>query len=155
MFLHKVPMARCMSFASGLRFLAGKLPRIGQKVTLRSSSTSVAWRFVNWTDNDGTVVSTQSTFTYIDINANKTLTANYVAQQVSQVTLSHAPSMGNFKPTLNGAGTYVVGTKINVSAPNKSDWTLVGQLTLAGETGSASGDASLLPVGMLLRFPQE
>ena len=98
---------------------------LGQKATLRSSSTSAAWRFVNWTDNDGTVVSTQSTFTYTDINANKTLTANYVAQQVSQVTLSHDPSMGNFKPTLSGAGTYVVGTKIKVSAPNNSDWTLV------------------------------
>ena len=97
----------------------------GKKATLKSSPTSAAWRFVNWTDNEGTVVSTQSTFTYSDINANKTLTANYEQQQVSMVTLSHDPSTGNFKATLSGAGTYAVGAKIRVRANNVSDWTLV------------------------------
>ena len=97
----------------------------GKKATLKSSPTSAAWRFVNWTDNEGTVVSTQSTFTYSDINANKTLTANYERQQVSRVTLSHDPSTGNFKATLSGAGTYAVGAKIRVRANNVSDWTLV------------------------------
>ena len=97
----------------------------GKKATLKSSPTSAAWRFVNWTDNEGTVVSTQSTFTYSDINANKTLTANYERQQVSRVTLSHDPSTGNFKATLSGAGTYAVGAKIRVRANNVSDWALV------------------------------
>ena len=97
----------------------------GKKATLKSSPTSAAWRFVNWTDNEGAVVSTQSTFTYSDINASKTLTANYEQQQVSRVTLSHDPSTGNFKATLSGAGTYAVGAKIRVRANNVSDWTLV------------------------------
>ena len=97
----------------------------GKKATLKSSPTSAAWRFVNWTDNEGAVVSTQSTFTYSDINASKTLTANYEQQQVSRVTLSHDPSTGNFNATLSGAGTYAVGAKIRVRANNVSDWTLV------------------------------
>lgn len=97
----------------------------GRSVTVKATTNSSAWRFVNWTNSAGEEVSTSMSFTYTVAPTNETLTANYVAQATSTVTLSYDPPSAGTNFSLSGAGTYAVGATVTISASSYSNWTFV------------------------------
>ena len=85
---------------------------VNQRVSLQATAASVAWKFVNWTKDDGTEVNRSTSFWYTTSNVAETLTANFEKVKVSSVTLS--TSLDNCA-NLYGAGTYEVGKKVSIS----------------------------------------
>ena len=98
----------------------------GGTFTLGTSVTAIAtansgYEFVNWTEN-GSQVSTSAIYTFT-ISANRELAANFKQQtQNVTLTLSASPAAGG---TVNGGGTFNVGSSVTVSATPASNYDFV------------------------------
>ena len=82
-----------------------------------SASANSGWTFTGWSDGN-----TQNPRSIAVLAAGATYTANF-AQQAATITVQANPSNGG---TVNGSGTYNVGTAQQISAIANSGWTFAG-----------------------------
>jgi hypothetical protein len=83
-----------------------------------SASPASGWTFTGWSDNG----STQTPRTIMVPAGGATYTANFV-QPNATVTVQANPSNGG---TVNGSGSYSVGSQVQISASPNNDWTFSG-----------------------------
>ena len=122
----------------------------GASVTVTAVAND-GFTFTNWTDENGTPVSTSSSYTFTMPAKDRTLVANYTQVVVGQflVTLSSIPPEGG---TTSGGGTFSPGASVTVTAVANADytftnWTETGtnlSITTADYTFTISGDRKLV-----------
>lgn len=106
----------------------GGLYAVNANVNVKAVARSANWRFKNWTDAEGKVVSTSSTFTHRKLNSAETLTANYEYQKTSRLTIAYDPS----SIKTSEVKEYVVGVTYSYTASTYSDYTFVNWTTSDG-----------------------
>lgn len=106
----------------------GGLYAVNANVNVKAVANSSNWRFKNWTDAEGKVVSTSSTFTHRKLNSAETLTANYEYQKTSHLTIAYDPS----SIRTSEVKEYVVGVTYSFTASTYSDYTFVNWTTSDG-----------------------
>lgn len=106
----------------------GGLYVVNANVSVKAVAKSSNWRFKNWTDADGKVVSTSSTFTHRKLNSAETLTANYEYQKTSRLTIAYDPS----SIKTSEVKEYAVGVTYSYTASTYSDYTFVNWTTSDG-----------------------
>lgn len=106
----------------------GGLYVVNANVNVKAVARSANWLFKNWTDADGKVVSTSSSFTHRKLNSNETLTANYEYQQTSRLTIAYDPS----SIRTSEVKEYAVGVTYSYTASTYSDYTFVNWTTSDG-----------------------
>lgn len=106
----------------------GGLYVVNANVSVKAVAKSSNWRFINWTDADGKVVSTSSAFTHRKLNSNETLTANYEYQKTSLLTIAYDPS----SIKTSEVKEYAVGVTYSYTASTYSDYTFVNWTTSDG-----------------------
>ena len=106
----------------------GGLYAVNANVNVKAVARSANWRFKNWTDAEGKVVSTSSTFTHRKLNSAETLTANYEYQKTSRLTIAYDPS----SIRASEVKEYVVGVTYSFTASTYSDYTFVNWTTSDG-----------------------
>ncbi|HMM11111.1 MAG TPA: cohesin domain-containing protein, partial [Bacteroidales bacterium] len=92
----------------------------GQQVSVNATANT-GYSFVNWTDSNGNVVSTQAANVITMPASDLTLTANFELNNYT-LTLIANPAAGG---TVTGAGTYPYGTVVAVNAIPNSGWNFV------------------------------
>ncbi len=105
---------------------------VNKSVTITGYVNDTKWQLVNWTDEDGNVVSTDDKFTYTVINKDRVFTAHYQEVATSTVSVSAEPAGAgtNFTVYLAGktstqSGVYKVGATVAVNAGSHSNWTFL------------------------------
>lgn len=106
----------------------GGLYVVNANVSVKAVAKSSNWCFKNWTDADGKVVSTSSSFTHRKLNSNDTLTANYEYQKTSRLTIAYDPS----SIKTSEVKEYAVGVTYHYTASTYSDYTFVNWTTSDG-----------------------
>lgn len=106
----------------------GGLYVVNANVSVKAVAKSSNWRFKNWTDAEGKVVSTSSTFTHRKLNSAETLTANYEYQKTSRLTIAYDPS----SIRASEVKEYAVGVTYSYTASTYSDYTFVNWTTSDG-----------------------
>lgn len=106
----------------------GGLYAVNANVSVKAVARNANWRFKNWTDAEGKVVSTSSTFTHQKLNSAETLTANYEYQKTSHLTIAYDPS----SIKTSEVKEYVVGVTYSFTASTYSDYTFVNWTTSDG-----------------------
>lgn len=106
----------------------GGLYAVNANVNVKAVARSTNWRFKNWTDAEGEVVSTSSAFTHRKLNSDETLTANYEYQKTSRLTVAYDPS----SIRTSEVKEYVVGFPYSYTASTYSDYTFVNWTTSDG-----------------------
>lgn len=106
----------------------GGLYAVNANVNVKAVARNANWRFLNWTDAEGKVVSTSSTFTHRKLNSAETLTANYEYQKTSRLTIAYDPS----SIKTSEVKEYVVGVTYSYTASTYSDYTFVNWTTSDG-----------------------
>lgn len=106
----------------------GGLYVVNANVSVKAVAKSSNWLFKNWTDADGKVVSTSSSFTHRKLNSNETLTANYEYQKTSLLTIAYDPS----SIKTSEVKEYAVGVTYSYTASTYSDYTFVNWTTSDG-----------------------
>lgn len=106
----------------------GGLYVVNANVNVKAVALSANWLFKNWTDADGKVVSTSSSFTHRKLNSNETLTANYEYQKTSLLTIAYDPS----SIKTSEVKEYAVGVTYSYTASTYSDYTFVNWTTSDG-----------------------
>lgn len=106
----------------------GGLYVVNANVSVKAVANSSNWRFINWTDAEGKVVSTSSSFTHRKLNSNETLTANYEYQKTSRLTIAYDPS----SIRTSEVKEYAVGVTYSYTASTYSDYTFVNWTTSDG-----------------------
>ena len=106
----------------------GGLYAVNANVNVKAVARSANWRFKNWTDAEGKVVSTSSSFTHRKLNSAETLTANYEYQKTSHLTIAYDPSSIGTSEVKE----YVVGVTYSFTASTYSDYTFVNWTTSDG-----------------------
>ena len=106
----------------------GGLYVVNANVNVKAVVNSSNWRFINWTDAKGKVVSTSSSFTHRKLNSAETLTANYEYQKTSRLTIAYDPS----SIKTSEVKEYVVGVTYPYTASTYSDYTFVNWTTSDG-----------------------
>ena len=106
----------------------GGLYAVNANVSVKAVAKSSNWRFRNWTDAEGKVVSTSSTFTHRKLNSAETLTANYEYQKTSRLTIAYDPS----SISTSEVKEYAVGVTNSYTAYTYSDYTFVNWTTSDG-----------------------
>ena len=106
----------------------GGLYVVNANVSVKAVANSSNWRFRNWTNAEGKVVSTKSSFTHQKLNSNETLTANYEHQQTSRLTIAYDPSSIGTSEVKE----YAVGVTYSTTASNYSGYTFVNWTTSDG-----------------------
>ena len=106
----------------------GGLYVVNANVNVKAVARSANWLFKNWTDADGKVVSTSSSFTHRKLNSNETLTANYEYQKTSLLTIAYDPS----SIKTSEVKEYAVGVTYSYTASTYSDYTFVNWITSDG-----------------------
>lgn len=106
----------------------GGLYVVNANVSVKAVARSANWLFKNWTDADGKVVSTSSSFTHRKLNSNETLTANYEYQKTSLLTIAYDPS----SIKTSEVKEYAVGVTYSYTASTYSDYTFVNWTTSDG-----------------------
>lgn len=106
----------------------GGLYAVNANVNVKAVARNANWRFKNWTDAEGKVVSTSSTFTHRKLNSAETLTANYEYQKTSRLTIAYDPS----SIRASEVKEYVVGVTYSYTASTYSDYTFVNWTTSDG-----------------------
>ena len=101
----------------------------GSSVTV-TATPSANYTFVNWTES-GTTVSTSANYTFT-ASANRTLVANFTPTYL--ISTSASPVSGG---TTAGAGTYVSGSSVTVTATPSANYAFVNW-TESGTTVSTS-----------------
>lgn len=116
----------------------GGLYVVNANVNVKAVARSANWLFKNWTDADGKVVSTSSSFTHRKLNSNETLTANYEYQKTSRLTIAYDPS----SIRTSDVKEYAVGVTYSYTASTYSDYTFVNWTTSDGTVISTSRTVS-------------
>ena len=106
----------------------GGLYAVNANVNVKAVAKSSNWRFKSWTNAEGEVVSTSSTFTHRKLNSAETLTANYEYQKTSHLTIAYDPS----SIRTSEVKEYVVGVTYSFTASTYSDYTFVNWTTSDG-----------------------
>lgn len=106
----------------------GGLYAVNANVNVKAVARNANWRFKNWTDAEGKVVSTSSTFTHRKLNSAETLTANYEYQKTSRLTIAYDPS----SIRTSEVKEYAVGVTYSFTASTYSDYTFVNWTTSDG-----------------------
>ena len=106
----------------------GGLYVVNANVSVKAVAKSSNWRFKNWTDAEGKVVSTSSSFTHRKLNSAETLTSNYEYQKTSRLTIAYDPS----SIKTSEVKEYVVGVTYSYTASTYSDYTFVNWTTSDG-----------------------
>ena len=106
----------------------GGLYAVNANVSVKAVANSSNWRFRNWTDAEGKVVSTSSTFTHRKLNSAETLTANYEYQKTSRLTIAYDPS----SIKTSEVKEYAVGVTYSYTASTYTDYTFVNWTTSDG-----------------------
>lgn len=106
----------------------GGLYAVNANVSVKAVAKSSNWRFLNWTDAEGKVVSTSNSFTHRKLNSAETLTANYEYQKTSRLTIAYDPS----SIRASEVKEYVVGVTYSFTASTYSDYTFVNWTTSDG-----------------------
>ena len=101
---------------------------VNANVSVKAVAKSSNWRFINWTDADGKVVSAKSSFTHRKLNSAETLTANYEYQKTSRLTIAYDPS----SIRASEVKEYVVGVTYSYTASTYTDYTFVNWTTSDG-----------------------
>lgn len=116
----------------------GGLYVVNANVSVKAVAKSSNWRFINWTDAEGKVVNTNSSFTHRKLNSNETLTANYEYQKTSRLTIAYDPS----SIKTSEVKEYVVGVTYSYTASTYSDYTFVNWTTSDGTVISTNRTVS-------------
>ena len=116
----------------------GGLYVVNANVNVKAVARSANWLFKNWTDADGKVVSTSSSFTHRKLNSNETLTANYECQKTSLLTIAYDPS----SIKTSEVKEYAVGVTYSYTASTYSDYTFVNWTTSDGTVISTNRTVS-------------
>ena len=90
----------------------------GQSCTV-SATANTGYTFSNWTEN-GNVVSTQANYTF-NVNGNRTLVANFTAQQYTITATADPVNGGN----VTGGGTYNYGNSCTLNATPAAGYAFV------------------------------
>lgn len=90
----------------------------GQSCTVTATSNT-GYTFSNWTEN-GNVVSTQANYTF-NVNGNRTLVANFTAQQYTITATADPVNGGN----VTGGGTYNYGNSCTLNATPAAGYAFV------------------------------
>lgn len=106
----------------------GGLYAVNANVSVKAVARNANWRFKNWTDAEGKVVSTSSSFTHQKLNSAETLTANYEYQKTSRLTVAYDPS----SIKTSEVKEYVVGVTYSYTASTYTDYTFVNWTTSDG-----------------------
>lgn len=106
----------------------GGLYAVNANVNVKAVARSANWRFKNWTNAEGEVVSTSSSFTHCKLNSAETLTANYEYQKTSLLTIAYDPSSIGTSEVKE----YAVGVTYSYTASTYSDYTFVNWTTSDG-----------------------
>ena len=106
----------------------GGLYVVNASVSVKAVAKSSNWRFRNWTDAEGKVVSTSSSFTHRKLNSAETLTANYEYQKTSRLTIAYDPS----SIKTSEVKEYAVGLTYSYTASTYTDYTFVNWTTSDG-----------------------
>lgn len=106
----------------------GGLYAVNANVSVKAVARNANWLFKNWTDAEGKVVSTSSSFTHHKLNSAETLTANYEYQKTSHLTIAYDPS----SIKTSEVKEYVVGVPYYTQASTYSDYTFVNWTTSDG-----------------------
>ena len=106
----------------------GGLYAVNANVSVKAVAKSSNWRFKNWTNAEGQVVSTSSSFTHRKLNSAETLTANYEYQKTSRLTIAYDPS----SIKTSEVKEYAVGVPYSYTASTYSDYTFVNWTTSDG-----------------------
>ncbi|MDB5111351.1 MAG: cell wall/surface repeat protein [Mucilaginibacter sp.] len=114
----------------------------GSLVTV-TATPNAGYSFTNWTNN-GAVVSTSSSYQF-KMAGNMALVANFAAVKAGSfaVNLSSNPTVGG---TTNGAGAYVAGTPVTVTATPNTGYTFINW-TENGAVVSASSSYQFILTG--------
>ena len=124
----------------------------GQSCTVTATANS-GDTCTNWTES-GSVVSTQANYTF-NVNSNRTLVANFQAQQQSYtITVSANPTNGG---TVTGGGTYQQGQSCTVHATAATGYTFV-RWTENGTQVSTNANYSFTVTGnrnLVAQFQQQ
>lgn len=116
----------------------GGLYAVNANVNVKAVARNANWRFKNWTDAEGKVVSTSSSFTHRKLNSAETLTANYEYQKTSRLTIAYDPS----SIKTSEVKEYVVGVTYSFTASTYSDYTFVNWTTSDGTVISTNRTVS-------------
>lgn len=116
----------------------GGLYAVNANVSVKAVARNANWRFLNWTDAEGKVVSTSSTFTHRKLNSAETLTANYEYQKTSLLTVAYDPS----SIRTSEVKEYAVGVTYSYTASTYSDYTFVNWTTSDGTVISTNRTVS-------------
>ena len=106
----------------------GGLYVVNANVSVKAVAKSANWRFKNWTNAEGEVVSTSSSFTHRKLNSAETLTANYEYQKTSLLTIAYDPS----SIKTSEVKEYAVGVTYSYTASTYTDYTFVNWTTSDG-----------------------
>ena len=116
----------------------GGLYVVNANVNVKAVARSANWLFKNWTDAEGKVVNTNSSFTHRKLNSNETLTANYEYQKTSLLTIAYDPS----SIKTSEVKEYAVGVTYSYTASTYSDYTFVNWTTSDGTVISTNRTVS-------------
>ena len=116
----------------------GGLYAVNASVSVKAVAKSSNWRFRDWTDAEGKVVSTSSSFTHRKLNSAETLTANYEYQKTSRLTIAYDPS----SIKTSEVKEYVVGVTYSYTASTYTDYTFVNWTTSDGTVISTNRTVS-------------
>jgi hypothetical protein len=105
---------------------------VGTNVQISASANS-GWTFTGWGDGN-----TQNPRTITVPSGGATYTANF-SQQTAVITVQANPGSGG---TVSGAGTYPVGTNVQISASANSGWTFT-----SWSDGGAQSHTITVPLG--------
>lgn len=106
----------------------GGLYAVNANVNVKAVAKSSNWRFKNWTNAEGEVVSTSSSFTHRKLNSAETLTANFEEVKTSRLTIAYDPSSIGTSEVKE----YAVGVTYSTTASNYSGYTFVNWTTSDG-----------------------
>lgn len=105
-----------------------------------------SYTFRNWTDTKGTVLSSSTSFGFVNTEKTDTLIANYAFTPGSPSEPSEPSTTLYYRLGLkatqgcsvSGSGRYLAGTSVRVSASVESGYSFLGWTNIKGETVSGS-----------------
>lgn len=131
----------------------------GTSVTVRAYASS-GWEFVNWTDEEGTVLATTSSYTLTKAEKNETLTAHFAFNPSGPGEPAELPQkltlVAGEGGSVSGGGYYRVGTVANIYAYAYSGFDFDGWYNADGTLYSMSASTTYTmgdePVTLTARF---
>ena len=131
----------------------------GTQLTVRAYANS-GWEFVNWTDGNGAVVSTNNSYTFTKGAGNETLTANFSFNPDSPGEPAELPQkltlVAGEGGSVSGGGYYRISTVANIRAYAYSNFEFDGWYNADGTLYSSNASTTYTmgdePVTLTARF---